>query len=252
MKENQPVIRLENVGFRYNSEVILKNITLEVPERDFLAIIGPNGSGKTTLIKLILGLLSPTAGKVKVLGHSPAEARRWIGYVPQSFSFDRDFPINVLQTVLMGRLNQAPTLGGYSRKDIEAAEEAMAHAEISNLRKQMLGTLSGGQLQRVLIARALASRPELLLLDEPTASVDTRVEKDIYELLSHLNEQTTILLVTHDLGFVSSYVNKVACLNRSLVCHPTTRLSAEVIEDLYEAPVHLVRHDQDIQLEDKQ
>ena len=142
----------------------------------------------------------------------------------------------------MGRLGQSSRLGGYSTVDREAAEAAMHDTEVCSLRRRQLGDLSGGQLQRVLIARALVSRPRILLLDEPTASVDTKVERDIYELLQRFNEQTTIVLVTHDLGFVSSYVKRVACLNRTLVCHPTARITSELIEQLYHGPVHLVQH----------
>lgn len=236
------VVMLSNVSFRYEDVPILENVDLDVPEGDFLGIIGPNGSGKTTLLKIILGLLVPVEGDLQVFGQPPHLARRSIGYIPQLPDFDRDFPISVREVVLMGRLSSSSRLGGYRKEDHEAAEVAMKDVEIHDLRHRRLGTLSGGQRQRVLIARALASNPRLLILDEPTASVDTRAEKDIYELLRKLNQRTTIILVSHDLAFVSTYVKRVACLNRRLICHPTARISAELIEQLYERPMHLVEH----------
>ena len=240
--EQATAIKLDQVSFGYDNNRVLDNITFEVPEGDFLGVIGPNGGGKTTLLKLVLDLLTPTSGEIKIFDRSPREARSLIGYVPQYAEFDREFPVRAWDVVLMGRLSKAPMLGGYRRQDREAAEEAMRRVEVFDLRNQQLGTLSGGQRQRVLIARALASNPRLLLLDEPTASIDTRAERDIYNLLKELNKQTTIILVTHDLGFVSQYVTRVACLNRRLVGHPTARITPEIIEELYHGPVHLIQH----------
>jgi len=237
-------VELKDVRFSYEDVSVLESIDLTVPSGEFLGIIGPNGSGKTTLLRLLLGFLEPDAGVVSVFGRPPRAARKEMGYVPQSTDFDRDFPISALEVVLMGRLGLSPTWFGYTRKDIEAARAALRSVEADNLRHRKFGTLSGGQRQRVLIARALASQPRLLLLDEPTANVDTRIEQDIYELLRKLNQQCTILLVTHDLGFISSYVTRVACLNRTLICHPTARITADDIDQLYQGPVHLVHHHQ--------
>jgi zinc transport system ATP-binding protein len=236
-------IEIENLDFRYGQRLMLEKINLDVPEGDFLGIIGPNGSGKTTLLKILLGLLSPNQGRIRIFGRSPEECRQRIGYVPQYFQFDRDFPISVYEVVLMGRLGRAPLFGPYRKEDRQAADEALQKVEISDLRQNKLSHLSGGQLQRVMIARALASRPKVLLLDEPTSSVDTRAERGIYDLLQKLNEETTIVLVTHDLGFITSYVKRVACLNRKLVCHPTSRLTQEMVEELYHGPVHIIHHE---------
>lgn len=237
-----PVITLENVSFSYGGPLVLDHVSLAIERGEFLGIVGPNGGGKSTLLKLILGLLAPDEGRVRVLGGTPAQARRALGYVPQFSAFPRDFPINVEQTVLLGRLGKTRLFAGYRRADHAAARMAMEETQIWDLRGRVLGTLSGGQLQRVLIARALAAEPEILVLDEPTANIDLRVEVDIFDLLRQLNARMTIVLVSHDIGFISQYVTRVACLNRTLLCHGTSEISGEVIEQLYGAPVRMIRH----------
>jgi zinc transport system ATP-binding protein len=242
MSEKEAVIDVDHVDFAYDGNLVLEDITLTIHKGDFLGVVGPNGSGKTTLLKIILGLIHPLKGKVRVFGRAPERGRHDIGYVPQHTELDTSFPISVIDVVLIGRLGQAPTLGRYRRADRQAAEEAMVEAEISDLRNRRFGTLSGGQQQRVLMARALVGKPELLLLDEPTASIDGRVEQDIYHLLKKLNEKVTIVLVSHDLGFISTYVNRVACVNRRLVCNPTENITGDVIEACYSGPVHMLKH----------
>ncbi len=240
--EGNPILTIDDLSFGYTGNLVLEHVNLTVAEGDFLGIIGPNGSGKTTLLRLILGLLSPTAGEIRVLGRSPIKARPFIGYVPQFVSFDTDFPISVLEVVLMGRLSKAPRLGAYRRVDRSAAEEALDMVSVADLRRRRLGSLSGGQRQRVLMARALVNKPKLLLLDEPTSNVDVAVEEDIYELLHRLNAETTLVLVTHDLGFVSEHMNRIACLNRTLVCHPTGEITGAMIDALYGDKVRVVEH----------
>ncbi len=237
-----PVIEIQDVSFGYDGPVILENLNLAVDQGEFLGIVGPNGGGKTTLLKLMLGLLEPDTGVVRVLGRAPSESRRSVGYVPQFVRFRRDFPISVEETVLLGRLGRAPALFGYSSADRDAAERAMRQAEVLAFRRKPLSALSGGELQRVLIARALAAEPELLLLDEPTANIDLRVEKDVFDLLKQLNAHATIVVVSHDIGFISRYVTRVACLNRTLICHTTDEITGEVITELYGRPVHMVHH----------
>jgi zinc transport system ATP-binding protein len=237
-----PVIEFRGVSFRYDGPSILEAVDLSIEKREFLGVVGPNGGGKTTLLKLALGLLEPTEGKVLVMGQHPAEGRRAIGYVPQFAAFRRDFPITVEETVLLGRLGIAPRIGGYGHQDREAARRAMAEMEVLDLRRRPLTALSGGELQRVLIARALVSEPEILLLDEPTANVDLRLEMDIFELLKDVNRWATIVVVSHDIGFISRYVTRVACLNRTLICHTTSEITGKVIEELYGRPVRMVRH----------
>jgi zinc transport system ATP-binding protein len=237
-----PAIEVEDLSFSYGGPPVLEGVSLAVPAGEFLGVVGPNAGGKSTLIKLILGLLTPDSGRIRLLGQSPREGRRRAGYVPQYPPFARDFPITVEQTVLMGRLGQGPMLGGWRRADREAARRAMDRTQIADLNKRRLHTLSGGQLQRVLLARALACDPEVLLLDEPTANIDMRLETDIFDLLKVLNRRMTILVVSHDVGFVSRYVERVACVNRTLMCHSTASIDGAVIQRLYGTAVHMVEH----------
>jgi len=237
------VIVIDDVSFSYDGPPVLEHVTLAVEQGEMLGIVGPNGGGKSTLLKIVLGLLKPDSGKVTVLGHAPREGRGEIGYVPQSTAFPRDFPISVEEAVLMGRLGRTRFLGGYSRRDREVATEVMEMTEVCILRERRLGELSGGQLQRVLIARALAGRPQVLILDEPTSHMDLRVEEDVFSLLKKLNARMTIVVVSHDVGFISHYVTRTACLNRSLLCHQTVEISEETMSRLYGAPVRIIPHD---------
>lgn len=239
----KPVIEINNVSFSYTREPVVKDISLSISREEFLGIVGPNAGGKSTLIKLILGLLKPDSGTITVLDTSPEEACSRIGYVPQYPTFSRrDFPINVRETVLMGRLGITNWYGSYSRDDNSIANEAMTAVEILDIAERPIGSLSGGQLQRVLIGRALACKPEILILDEPTANIDMRVEEDIFGLLKQYNDQMTIIVVSHDIGFISGYVNRVACINQTLVCHTTDEISGKTIEELYGAPVKMIHH----------
>jgi len=242
MSREKAAVEISNVDFAYDGELILEDISLTVGEHDFLGVVGPNGSGKTTLLRLILGLIRPLKGQVRVFGKAPERARHLVSYVPQHANLDGSFPVSVIDVVLMGRLGKAPILGGYRKSDRQAADEAMEKADIYNLRDHRFGTLSGGQKQRVLMARALVGKPELLLLDEPTASIDGRVEQDIYEFLKKLNEKVAIVLVSHDLGFISTYVNRVACVNRRLVCNPTEQITGDVMTACYSGPIHMLKH----------
>jgi zinc transport system ATP-binding protein len=242
MKDKNAVVTIDQLHFAYDGNPVLEDITLSVPRGDFLGVVGPNGSGKSTLLKIILGLIHPDRGSVQVFGQPPERARHLMGYVPQHAELDPNFPISVMDVVLLGRLGRAPMLGRYSKKDRQMAEEAMDKVKILDLRNSQFGTLSGGQKQRVLIARALVGKPELLLLDEPTASIDGRVEEDIYGFLKKLNERVTIVLVSHDLGFISTYVRHVACVNRRLACNPTQDITGDVIEACYSGPVHMIKH----------
>lgn len=235
-------IDIKNVSFSYDRPLVLDNVSLEIQHGEFVGIVGPNGGGKSTLLKLMLGFLTPNKGTVKILGKSPRKGRSKIGYVAQYANFEKNFPITVMETVLMGRVTGNSFMWKYSAEDIALAEEALQKTEILNLKDRILNTLSGGQLQRVLIARALVGSPRILILDEPTSNVDSRMEEDIFDLLKKLNEKSTIIVVSHDIGFISEYVNRVACLNQTLICHETAAISGKTIEELYGGPVHMIQH----------
>ncbi|HEU18703.1 MAG TPA: ABC transporter ATP-binding protein [Deltaproteobacteria bacterium] len=240
-----PVIEFENVTFSYDGLPVLRDVSLMVEDRDFLAVVGPNAGGKTTILKLMLGLLKPRSGTVRVLGNSPESARKHIGYMPQYTSLDMMFPVNVLDVVLMGRLGENK-LGFFRKRDRDIARDSLQMVEMSGFDDRPFSDLSGGQRQRVLIARALASNPEILLLDEPTSNIDVAVETGLFEILHELNQSKTIVLVTHDLGFVSSFVKHVACVNRRVIVHPTSEITGELINDIYGTDVHMVRHDHSV------
>jgi len=239
----EPVISIENVSFSYDGAAVLEGVNLEIAERDFACFVGPNGGGKTTLLKLILGLLAPTAGRVRVFGATPELARRRIGYMPQYAQVDPSFPVSVMDVVLMGRIGRAETVGPFRKSEREAAGKALAEVGLYDLRRRPFGALSGGQRQRTLIARALATEPEILLLDEPTASLDAVMEAELYELLRHLNERLTVVTVSHDLGFVSRFVKTVVCIKRCVVVHPTSEITGDAILEMYGGDVCMVRHD---------
>lgn len=222
---------------------MLENVNATIDSGDFACIVGPNGGGKTTLVKLVLGLLRPDSGHVAVFGHPPRDARTRVGYVPQYFQFDLYFPIKVLDVVLMGRLDRHKAFGHYTRDDANAAREALELVNLAELAGRPFSALSGGQRQRVLIARALASQPELLILDEPMANIDPAMQSELYEVLKNINGRLTILMVTHDMGFVSTLVNTVVCVNRTVWIHPTSELTGEAICKLYGSDVNMVRHD---------
>ncbi len=246
-REKNRVIEIEDLSFSYGETTALTDVSFYVNERDFFGIIGPNGGGKTTLLRIILGLEHVKRGKVTVFGKRPAESFSKIGYVPQYAKFDFNFPITVWDVVLSGRLSRAPLFGGYRAEDKEIAEEALSTFGIAHLKGRKLGSLSGGERQRVLIARALVSQPELLLLDEPTSSVDVGAEGNIYEILEDLNRDITIVIVSHDVSFITSHVKKVACVNKSLVCHPAQKITSSDIDALYHAPMHLIDHKHNIE-----
>jgi zinc transport system ATP-binding protein len=239
----KPIIEIDDVSFAYDiGPPALEHVSLTVDDGEFMGLVGPNGGGKTTLLKIVLGLLKPSAGTVRVAARTPRAARGMIGYVPQYARFVRDFPISVEKTVLLGRLGRTRSWGGWRAPDLAAARKAMAETEVLDLARRPLDTLSGGQLQRVLVARALACEPRILLLDEPTANVDLRAEAEIFDLFKALNRRMTIVVVSHDIGFISRYVTRVACLNHSLVCHQPVPIGAEVLEQLYGMPVQRIVH----------
>ncbi len=240
MKE--PIVEIKDVWLSFRGRPVLEAVNLRLDEGDYLGLIGPNGSGKTTLLRVILGLLSPDRGSVRILGESPARARGRIGYVPQYTRFDASFPVNVLDVVLMGRIGSGGLFRQPSKRDRDVALSSLDKVEMADQAGRQIGRLSGGELQRVMIARALAVEPLLLLLDEPTASLDTRVGVSVFELLKDLAREITLVLVSHDVGVISRYVKTVACLNRRLYYHHSKEITREMFEAAYGCPVDLVAH----------
>lgn len=234
-------IEINNLQVSLSGITVLQDIDLRVPAGDFLGIIGPNGGGKSTLLKTMLGLITPDRGMVKIFGQEVKKGRKFMGYVPQYAYFDRDFPISVKEVVSLGRLGKQKGFR-YSLLDKTIVDGVLQKVEMSSLRDRQIGELSGGERQRVLVARALASQPQILLLDEPTASVDERFEADFYELLKELNQEMTIILVSHDISAVSRYVKNIACLNHTLHYQGTKELTPDIIDNLYGCPVDLIAH----------
>lgn len=238
--EGKEIVSLKSIWFSSNEVPILEDINFSIKQNAFLAIVGPNGGGKTTLLKVILGLIKPTEGDIRVFGRRPEEGRKLIGYLPQHTSLDFSFPINIFDTVLMGRY--AGLFKGYSKEDKEAATRALKTVEMLKLKDRQIGQLSSGQLQRVFIARALAREPSLLLLDEPMASIDPELQESFYKLLSKLRERMAIVLVSHDVGVVSTQVDEIVCLNRRLLYHGSVKEGLEHLAEVYEGPIDLIEH----------
>ena len=244
-----PIVEMKDVAFAYNGENVLEDVNLEIQEGDFIAMIGPNGGGKTTLLKLILGLLKPGRGLIRVSGRSTQKASSSIGYVPQDVHINRNFPITAMDVVLMGKLNPKKRWARNSTAARKEAMDALERLEMGSYATKKIGELSGGQRQRVFIARALLTKPELLLLDEPTASIDTKGQSEFYHMLKELNKDVTILVVSHDILVVSRYIKSVACVNKSLHYHDEAEITGEMLEAMYPCaeedevcPVELVAH----------
>jgi zinc transport system ATP-binding protein len=236
------LVKLEDVWAYYDDVPVLEGVNLSIDEDDFLGIIGPNGGGKTTLLKVILGLVKPSRGEVTVLGGAPEQNRKFMGYVAQHSMFDRDFPINVCDVVLMGRCGKVGLMKRFSDEDKKIALRALETVEMLDYKDRQIGRLSGGEQQRVFIARALVAEPKILLLDEPTAGIDMPMQTEFYELLAGLKQRIAIVLVSHDISAVSVYVDKIACLNRQLYYHGSKEVGPEILEATYKCPVQMIAH----------
>ncbi len=235
-------ISIRDLSFSYDSQMVLSDVNLEVNSFDSICVVGPNGGGKSTLIKLIVGLLLPDTGTVRIFGVKPEAARLRIGYVPQYARYDPQFPISVFEVVRMGCFGGSFT-GRYSKEDKDRAMESLRITGIADLAARPFSSISGGQRQRVLIARALASRGDILILDEPTANIDHESELQFFDLLTELNKSMTILMVTHEVGFASTFFKRIACVNKQVVIHPTSELTGDLIREMYGGDLQMIRHD---------
>lgn len=232
------MIYIRNLYVHYGSSPALSNINLQITKNDFLGIIGPNGGGKSTLLKALLGLVTPSSGTIRILGQKPKEASKYLSFVPQFSKFNTTFPIDVWGVVSSGLLpRKLKYFHKYTNSDKEKVKSILETLDIYSLRKRQISELSGGQLQKVLIGRALVSDPQVLLLDEPTASLDTRARHEIYSLLKEINKDMTIIMVTHDLSILASHVKNIACLNNILHYHGEVLLTDEIMDATFGCPV---------------
>ena len=246
-----PIIEIKNLSAGYDHRTVLHDVNLTIYERDFLGIIGPNGGGKTTLIKCILGLLKPTGGEI--IFHSPAtvakasqkatsDSQLSLGYLPQYNTIDRKFPISVEEVILSGLSVQKSLTSRFTTEQREKGKHIIARMGLEGLEHRAIGQLSGGQLQRALLGRAIISDPSALILDEPSTYIDKRFEARLYELLAEINKDCAIILVSHDIGTVLQQVTSIACVNETLDYHPDTGVTTEWLERNFNCPIELLGH----------
>lgn len=231
------ILELKNITAGYDHQSVLTDVNFEVNDTDFIGIIGPNGGGKTTLLKVILGLIKPYSGEI--IYHTPKQ--NLFGYLPQNNRFDQRFPICVTEVVLSGLLSEKGLLKSYNKADRHKAEELLEKYGMGIYKKAPIGDLSGGQMQRVFLCRAIISSPRILILDEPTTFVDSNFEKEFYSILKELNKTLSIVMVSHDLGTICSYVKTIACVNRKLHYHHSNLISPEQLKS-YNCPIEILAH----------
>jgi len=243
------IIQVKGLDYQVADQIILQNISFDINQGDYVALLGPNGGGKTTLIKLLLGLIVPNRGEIEILNTNQKKFTKCnkIGYVPQNVSlFDNSFPLSVYETVSLGLAGEKSWFSFLTAKEKTQIEEAMETASILDLKDKNLSELSGGQRQRVMIARALVSQPEILILDEPSTGVDIVTQKKFYQFLKNLNKERklTIVFITHDLGVIADDVNYVLAVNQKLIFAGTAQemLSCESVSELYGTKSHVVHH----------
>ncbi|NOR16034.1 MAG: ATP-binding cassette domain-containing protein [Candidatus Aminicenantes bacterium] len=245
----ESLISVEGISFKFGHHQVLNDIVLPIYSGDFLGILGPNGSGKTSLLKIILGLLKPSRGRVLLMQKSQRDFTEWgkIGYVPQNAThIDPYFPVSAQEVVAMGLKSLAPSERVAKAEEAQAIQEALKHVGMESHQTRRIGQLSGGQQQRIFIARAIVNRPRILFLDEPTTGVDAQTQEQFYDMLSHLNqdEKITIVLVTHEIGIINKHITKVACLNQRLIYHGTHEefCCSQAFKEMLEGGHHLVSH----------
>ncbi|WP_299234999.1 ABC transporter ATP-binding protein [uncultured Bacteroides sp.] len=239
---NNRIIKIENLSAGYENKTVLHDINLEIAEKDFLGIIGPNGGGKTTLMKVILGLLEPTEGKITYYDNGTPTERLEIGYLPQYNSIDKKFPISVYEVILSGLNRQKNLFRRFTKEHHERVKKTISMMGLEGMENKPIGQLSGGQMQRALLGRAIVSDPKAIILDEPNTYIDKRFEARLYSLLEEINKERTIILVSHDIGSVLQNVKSIACVNGTLDYHPQSEVSAEWIEEKLQCPIELLGH----------
>jgi len=236
------IIQISNLNAAYEGKTVLSQVNLTVYERDFLGIIGPNGGGKTTLVKCILGLHKPEQGNIRFFKNGKEVSNINMGYLPQYNSIDRKFPISVYEVILSGLSKQKPLLQRYNKTHHEQVRQIIARMGLEGLEERAIGELSGGQLQRTLLGRALVSNPEVVILDEPNTYIDKRFETKLYSLLEEINKERAIVLVSHDIGTVLKNVKTIACVNETVHYHPHTEVPTEWLEEHFGCPIEMLGH----------
>lgn len=235
------LVEIRNLSAGYGQNIVLRDVNLSIQQFDFVGVIGPNGGGKTTLLKALLGLLSPISGEINFSESMTEGNSHRIGYLPQINNIDRKFPVTVFDVVRSGLMSRKRLTGRYTSTENDRANDLMEEMGISAIRMKAIGELSGGQIQRALLCRALVNNPKLLILDEPNTYVDNRFERELYEKLKVLNDKLAILLVSHDLGTISTYVKSYACVNGSLHYHSGNKVTPELLKS-YECPIQIISH----------
>jgi len=234
------LVKLENVSYGYNSEKVLDKINFEIRKGDFIGMIGPNGGGKSTLIKLIMGLIEPWSGKI-IYGKNESGEKIKIGYLPQYQEFDHKYPISIREVVMSGLVRKGSLVTRFTAKDRQRASEVLEIVGLKDISRRSIGELSGGQMQRAFLGRAMVSDPDLLILDEPVTYVDSRFELELFNLLGELSSKTSILLVSHDVGQIISSVKTIACVNQNLHYHPSNKITNKILAT-YNCPVEIISH----------
>ncbi len=233
---NKILAKIDNINAGYNGNVVLKKVSLEIRENDFIGVIGPNGGGKTTLLKVLLGILKPYSGKIIF-----PDGKIKIGYLPQSSQIDKSFPITVKELVESGFQSDSRLLFSLKSSQKKMADELLHETGMIQYAKKPIAELSGGQLQKLLISRAIINEPELLILDEPSTYVDKNFEGELYDWLKELNKKMAIIMVTHDVGIIPSLVKSIACVNGNLHYHPSNKITADLLK-VYDCPIDLITH----------
>ena len=236
------IIQINGLSAGYDGKTVLHQVDLAVYEKDFLGIIGPNGGGKTTLIKCILGLHQPSEGSIRFYKNGQEIPDMNMGYLPQYNTIDKKFPISVYEVILSGLSKQKSIFRRYSKEQHEQVRQMIARMGLEGMEERSIGSLSGGQLQRALLGRALVSNPEVVILDEPNTYIDKRFEAKLYSLLEEINRERAIILVSHDIGTVLKNVKTIACVNETVHYHPHTEVPTEWLEEHFGCPIEMLGH----------